>query len=469
MRKVLTWIIILALIGGGVAAYFWWRHQQATAVQSQSILRTEQIVRGDLPIAVVASGNVTVNKKLDVRFNTAGSVSRIYVKVNQRVKAGEALAQLSTTDLEHAVQQAEIALEQATLNRDILIKPATADDLELAKLNVQSAAQALEAARLGKQTAQVDADAMIVQAQRTRENTFKDWRSREGTEGEENARTLYENAEEQERIARINAEVTIKQAQAQWLTAYTRYRQAVESLHQLEQGPTAEQMRQAELQIEQAQLNLEQAQERLADARLTAPFAGLITAVNIQENLQVLPGVAAFTLIDDAQFYVEVTVDEIDIGKVRVGQAADITLDAYPQDTLTGAVERITPAALDVGGVMAYQLRVHLTSPSVTPAAGGEKGRMIRDGMTASIVIHTDLIKDILLAPNWAVRTDQSSGEAVLYCYVLGGGGVLERRDITRGRYNDTYTEVLSGLNEGDTVVLIAEERTLLDFSTVGQ
>ncbi|HOU12690.1 MAG TPA: efflux RND transporter periplasmic adaptor subunit [Anaerolineae bacterium] len=460
MKKVLTWIIILALVGGGVAAYFWWHNDQAAKAQSQSILRTGQVTRGDLTISVVASGNVVVKNKLDVRFDSAGIVEHVYARVNQRVRAGEELARLATADLERAVQQAEIALEQATLNRDMLLKPVAGEDVELARLSVQSAAQALEAAHLGKQTAQIDADAMIVQAQRARENAFKDYRAREGTNAEESARIKYENTEEQERIAKINAEVTVEQAQAQWLTAYSRYQQAVESLRKLEQSPDEQQIRQAELQIEQAQLNLEQARARLADARLTAPFAGLIAAVNVQENLQALPGVAAFTLVDDSQFYVDVTVDEIDIGKVRVGQAADVTLDAYPQAVLAGEVESIAPGALNVGGIISYKLRVHLTD---TRAVN------IRDGMTASIVIYTERVEDILLAPNWAVRTDQSSGETTLYCTVLRADGVPERRAITRGRYNDTFTEILSGLNEGDTVVLIAEERTLLDFSAFGQ
>ncbi len=465
MKKVFAWILVLGLIAGGIVGFFWWRNRQAAQAQSQSILRTGQVTRGDLNITVVASGNVAVKNKLELRFKTAGVVEQINVKINQRVRAGEELARLSTTDLEHAVQQAEIALEQAQLNRDILAKPTTEADLELAKLNVQSAAQALEAARLGKQTAQVDADAMIVQAQRARENAFKDYRAREGTAEEESARKKYENAEEQERIARLNAEVTVKQAQAQWLTAYSRYQQAVENLHKLEQGPDEQQLRQAELQIEQAQLNLEKAQAQLADARLTAPFAGLITAVNVQEGLQALPGVAAFTLVDDSQFYIDVTVDEIDIGKIHIGQTAEVSLDAYPQATLPGEVESIAPGALNVGGVVSYRLRVRLL-----PLDKEMQDKVvIRDGMTASVLIRTETIENALLVPNWAVRIDQSTGETVLYCYILRPDGLPERRDITRGRYNDTLTEVLSGLQEGETVVLIAEERTLLDFSTFGR
>ena len=464
MKKVLTWIIILALIGGGIAAYLWWRGEQATAQQSSNILRTEQVTRGDLGITVVASGNVAVNNKLDLRFDSTGVVDHIYVQVNQRVRAGEALAQLATTDLERAAQQATIALEQATLNRNILTKPIAAEDVELARLNVQSAAQALEVARIGKQTAQVDANAMIVQAQRARESAYRDYSNQQS----EDTRLKFQNAEEQEYIARKNAVVTEEQAQAQWLAAYSRYQQAVESLRKLEEGPDEQQIRQAELQIEQAQLNLEQAQARLAEARLTAPFAGLIAAVNVQEDVPASPGVTAFTLVDDSQFYVDVTVDEIDIGKVSNGQTADVTLDAYPDSIIDGVVESIAPGAVNVGGIISYRLRVRLSPPSVPPDGGDERGGMIRDGMTASIVIHTDLIEDVLLVPNWAIRSDQSTGETILYCYILHADGIPERRTITRGRYNETSTEILSGLQAGDTVALVTEERSLLELIPFG-
>jgi len=471
MKKAFTWIIILALIGGGIAAYLWWREEQATAQRSSAILRTGQVTRGNLSLTVVASGNVAANNKLDLRFDSAGIVERVYVRANQRVQGGEALAQLGTADLERAVQQATLAFEQAQLNRSILAKPPTDDDVQLAKLNVQSAAQALEVARLGKQTAQVDAEAMVVQAQRARESAYIDYSNKQS----EDARLRFQNAEEQEYIARINAEVTQEQAQAQWLAAYNRYQQAVESLRKLEEGPDEQQIRQAELQIEQAQLNLDQAQARLSDANLTAPFAGLIATVNVQEGVQASPGTTAFTLVDDSQFYVDVTVDEIDIGKISIGQTADIALDAYPDTVLAGVVESVAPGALNVGGIVSYRLRVWLSPPSLTPDGGDERGVALRDGMTASIVIYTDIVEDVLLAPNWAVRADQSTGETLFYCYVLRTDGaeadfrVPERRTITRGRFDETYTEILSGLQAGDTVVLIAEERSLFDFAPFGR
>ena len=106
------------------------------------------------------------------------------------------------------------------------------------------------------------------------------------------------------------------------------------------------------------------------EARLSAPFAGLIATVNVQEGVQAALGAAAFTLVDDSQFYVDVTVDEIDIGKIGLGQAANVTLDAYPNSVISGTVESIAPGALNVGGIISYRLRVKLSSPSVPPPGG---------------------------------------------------------------------------------------------------
>lgn len=455
MKQLRGWLIFLIILAGGITGFLWFRNKAQIATQNQEILRTAEIGRGDLAITVSASGNSTVNEKVDLRFNMVGTVEHIAVDVNERVAAGQELARLDTVDLERAVQQAQIALEQAQLNRDTLVKPPDEEDLELAQLAVQSAAQDLEVARIGKQTAQADANSMIVQAQRARENAFKDLQSVIGTSAEENARTAYDNAEEQEHLATINAELTSEQAQAQWLMAYNTYQQAKENLKKLEQGPDTKQVRLAELQIKQAQLNLDQAQSNLSDAILEAPFAGLVAAINAQEGLQAPVNLPAFTLVDDTAFYIDITVDEIDIGKVVLGQPVGITLDAYPATILTGTVQSIAPAATTIGGIISYDVRVQLTDAGDT---------VLRDGMTASVVIQTGTVENVLLVPNWAIRTEQSGQQSQPYCYVLHEDGTLERRNLTLGRYSESFTEVLDGLEEGDTVALVPEERNLFEL-----
>lgn len=459
MKRIRGWIIFLIILAGGVAGFLWFRNRAQTDAQSQEILRTANIARGDLTVTVSASGNSRVSEKIDLRFSTSGTVEHVAVDVNERVKAGQVLARLNTADLERAIQQSKIALEQAQLNLDTLVKPIVEEDLELARLAVQSAAQGLEAARLGKQTSQIDANNMIVQAQRARENAFKDLQSVVGTSSEERARSKFESAEEQEYLAKINAELTNEQAQAQWLAAYNGYQQAAENLNKLEQSPDANRVRQAELQIEQAQLNLEQTQSNLANTVIEAPFAGLIVAVNVQEGTQAPVSSPAFTLVDDAAFYVDVTIDEIDIGKVAVGQSADVTLDAFPDTIVSGTVENIAPSSINIGGIIAYRVKVHLTETG---------DAVLRDGMTANVVIHTRTIENILLIPNWAIRTDQSGQEPQLYCYVLRSDGAPERRNIILGHYSEGFTEVLDGLEEGDTIALVAEERSLFDLGGPG-
>lgn len=441
---------MIVVLAGAAAGFWWWRERQSPQTSFAEILRVAEVARGDLAITVVASGNIVVRDKVNLYFRRAGTVSAVAVAENARVQAGQPLAQLDTAALERAARNAEIALEQAQLNLKTLTKPADEADLELARLTVQSAAQTLEALRLGKVTAQSDADALIVDAQRARENAFKDYLSLKDQGGDATrAYEKYENLVEQERIAHINANLIVKQAGDQWLAAYYRYQQAQYALKLREQGPDETQIAQAELQVTQAELNLEQARHNLSDAVLIAPLEGLVGAVNVQAGVPAPLQGPALVLVDDSVFYVDVMIDEMDIGKLTLGQAAEVTLDAYAGQTLRGVVETLAPAPTNVGGIISYQARVRLTDTA---------GVAVRDGMTANVVVAADRYADVLLIPNWAVRTDRRDN--TIYTYRLENGAPV-RVDIVVGRRNDTYTEVLSGLASGDEVALITEERIL--------
>lgn len=461
MKKVITWIIILAVIAGGVWGVLWWREQRA---QSQSatgdVLRTGQVTRGELVISVPASGNVAVNRKVNLSFKLPGNVTAVSVAVSDQVKAGQELARLDTANLERAVRQAEIALEQARLNLETLQKPAGEEDIRLAELAIQNAAQALEVARISKEAAEAQASLSIRVAQDAAD------KMQEAYEGAVDrldqmglplsyaagVTAAYMEAEGNVGITQVKAEYQLQQIRSQWLSAYQSYRQAQENLAKLQAGPDADRIRQAELQIEQAQLSLEQAKENLNNASLNAPFDGIVAAVNIQAGAAAPTGLPAVTLLDTSELYIEVNVDEIDIGKIAVGQPVSVTLDAHPQATLRGIVERIAATPTNVGGVIAYKLRVKLADTG---------GLLVLEGMTVSVLIQTDTISDVLLIPNWAVRTDQTSSETYVYLMV---DGVPVRTPITTGERSDTHTVVTDGLPEGATVALVTETRSLFDM-----
>lgn len=461
MKKVFTWFVILAVVAAGLGGVLWWRNRQA---QSQStaldILRTGQVTRGELTITVPASGNITVNQKGNLSFKLPGDITSVSVALSDHVTAGQELARLDTTDLERAVRQAEIALEQARVNLETLQKPASEEDIRLAELAIQNAAQSLEVARISKEAAEAQASLSIRTAQ---DAANKMEEAYEGTIDRLDQMGLplsygagvtaaYMEAEGNVGITQVKAEYQIQQIQSQWLSAYQAYRQAQENLAKLQAGPDADRIRQTELQIEQAQLSLEQAKERLTNTVLIAPFDGIVAAVNIQEGATAPTGLPAITLLDTSELYIEATVDEIDIGKVAVGQPVSVTLDAHPEAALRGTIERIAATSTNVSGIVAYKLRVKLADTG---------GLLVLDGMTVSVLIQTDIVSDVLLVPNWAVRTDQESSETYVYRIV---DDIPVRTPIVTGERSDTHTIITSGLPEGATVALVTETRNLLDM-----
>ncbi len=463
MKKFLTWVLITVMATLIVAGFQWSRGRQLDQQTEQAILRTAQITRGDLEITIATSGNVTVKQKSELQFKIPGYVDMVAVEVSDRVEAGEVLARLDTEELDRTIRQSEIALAQARLNLDMLIEPADAEDLELAELAIQNASQSLAIAEIRQEVTEAEGNQNVRIAQDILEQTedayenYQDILKKYNLPGGYAAgvNAAYMEAEGNVGITQVKAEYEIEQAQSQWLMAYNSYRQAQKSLKDLEQGPDEEQIRQAQLQIEQAQLNLEQIRESLSQALIEAPFDGVISAVNVQANTPAPTGRPAITLLDDTTFYVDVTIDEIDIGKVADGQPVTITLDAYLDVELQGEVVRIAVVPTNFGNIIAYPVQVKLIQTA---------GTEVRDGMTANVTISTEKLEDVLLIPNWAVRTDQSSRETYIYCYCMQDG-LPTRVEITTGKRNETYTEVLSGLEEGTTVALVSEERNLLEFS----
>lgn len=461
MKKLFTWFIILAVIAAGIGGALWWRNRQAESQSATGdVLRTGQVTRGELVITVPASGNVVASRKVNLSFKLPGNVTSVSVAVSDQVKAGQELARLDATNLERAVRQAEIALEQARVNLATLQKPASEEDIRLAELAIQNAAQALEVARISKEAAEAQASLSIRAAQDAADKMEEAY---EGTVDRLDQMGLplsyaagvtaaYMEAEGNVGITQVKAEYQLQQIRSQWLSAYQSYRQAQENLAKLQAGPEADRIRQVELQIEQAKLSLEQAKDSLANANLSAPFDGVVAAVNIQAGAAAPTGLPAVTLLDTSELYLEVNVDEIDIGRIAVGQPVSVTLDAHPQTTVRGTVERIAATPSNVGGVIAYKLRVKL-------ADTGEL--LVLDGMTASVLIQTNTISDVLLIPNWAVRTDQASSETYVYRIV---DGLPVRTPITTGARSDTHTVVTAGLPEGATVALVAETRSLFDM-----
>lgn len=463
MKKVIRVIALIAVVGAIVGGLLWWRSRGGSpSGEETEVLRTAQITRDTLDLTAAASGTIRAQRRLDVAFEANGVVAEVYVEVGDRVERGQELARLDEDAPARALRQAELSLQQAMANLSALLEPPADEDLDLVQLAIQEAMQAMSVADLSRELAEARAANNIDRAQDLEADTREAYeRYLEALERfnlpeayAAGITAAYMEAQGNVGITRLRSDHAIQQAKSQWSAAYQRYQEAQRNLENLRTGPADEQVRQLELQIDQAELNLEQARADLASAVITAPFAGVIAAVNVQEGTQAPVGLPAFSILDDTAHFAEITVDEIDIGQVQEGQSATIVLDAYPNVTIEATVERIDALPTTLGGIIAYPVEVGLSDGTAAD---------IRDGMTASARILVEQREDVLLVPNWAVRTDQTSGETFTYCYCIREGQPT-RVPVELGARSESFTEVISGLQEGDTVALLPESQDLLQF-----
>jgi HlyD family secretion protein len=157
--------------------------------------------------------------------------------------------------------------------------------------------------------------------------------------------------------------------------------------------------------------------------------------------------------VDDSVFHIDVEVDEVDIGQVEVGQSAFIELDALPGQGLTGSVTSISPiAAAEAGDVVSYIVRVDL-DPAEVP---------LRSGMTATVDIVVEELEGVLRIPNWAIRIDRRTGDT--YVNIQGPDGGLVEVDVELGLRGDAYSQVVSGLEKGQEVLVSLEREELSLF-----
>jgi HlyD family secretion protein len=209
-------------------------------------------------------------------------------------------------------------------------------------------------------------------------------------------------------------------------------------------GSTEGQIAAAQARVEQAQVALELAELALEKGALHAPFEGVVAAVNVTADEIASAGpLPAIALLDVSRFRMTVGVDEIDVGRLVVGQVAQVTLDALPDVEITGVVERIAPAATIEGGVVYYDVVIEL-DPSDVP---------IRADMTANATIVVEELTDVLLIPTWVVRVDDA-GQT--YVNQQAGDEVV-RTDVALGVRHEGYAQVLGGLSEGDEAIWVQE------------
>jgi len=181
---------------------------------------------------------------------------------------------------------------------------------------------------------------------------------------------------------------------------------------------------------------------------IAAPFDGVVADITITEDKEITAATSAtpaITLVDTSGIEMRGFIDEIDVAMVQVGQEANILLDALPDDEIEGRVAFISPIGTTLIGVVSYDTTISLDNP-----VDG-----LRDGMSATAEVIIERRDDVLLILNRAIRGTTENPMVVVLV-----DGQQEEREITLGLTDGINTEVLSGLEEGEEVIIpTAKER----------
>jgi multidrug efflux pump subunit AcrA (membrane-fusion protein) len=245
-------------------------------------------------------------------------------------------------------------------------------------------------------------------------------------------------------VRRVATDEALDQAEERYSVSKTRVASACKAL-ELAETRYAEEMRQGRAEVARAASALENARVQLSYATITAPIEGVIASVSTEEGETVAAGMQAptfVTIIDLKRLQVDAYVDEVDIGKVKVGQRAAFTVDAFPATEFEGKVSTIYPKAVIQDNVVNYDVVVDIE----TPYRG-----LLRPEMTASVTIFLEKREGVLAVPVKAVQ--RVRGNTVVYLPADGGP---EPREIKAGWRDGQWIEVASGLQEGQTVLLEA-------------
>jgi HlyD family secretion protein len=429
-KKIVLGILALIIVTG---AWGYFRYQSTKDIV---VVQTGKALRSDLTAIVSASGEVKPKVYVNVGANAFGKIIHLYVKEGDRVKKGQLLAQL-----ENVQSAADVAATKASLEAAQTDTIAADAGLTTAKADLNRAKADVEKSRL-------------------------DWIRAEG---------LYKDA--------LISKAEYESRKASWQTSEAGLAQADARVAQAKA-----QLDSSDRHTAQTRATLTRASDVLQKTTYEAPFDGVITNLPVREGetvvigIQNSPGSTLMTIADMSVITAEVKVDETDIVNVRLGQPAEVSIDAMPKKTFTAIVSEIGDNAI---------VRSSGVSTSQQTSASQEAKDFkvvvtlqnppedLRPGLSATAKITTATRKDALAIPIQALtmrtqadldaarNTEKGSVQAAAPVpeasknkkdsesqgvFVIRSGKA-EFTPVQTGVAGTTDIEVMNGLKEGDEIV----------------
>lgn len=505
-KKRLAIVVVILAIAG----YFVYKHYSAPAQTTRYV--TAAAAKTTIISTITGTGQVQAQSQLDVKPQTDGRLTTVNVKQNDQVKKGDVLGIIDQQSAANSVAQAKASLEQAQANYDKLMAGATANTIATSQLSIQSAQQALDQAKTSynntvtTQQQAVDKaysnmlnDSLEIDPSDTQstvtltltgnytgktQGSYIISTSQTGGGYSYNITGLGSNSGPINRglpmplgnglyvtfaasgtispstswtinipntkasgyLNDLNAYTTTQQTQTNSVqsaqdaitAAQNNLDKANLSYQATVQPPTDSDIASAKAQITSAQSQLANAETAYQATVLTAPFDGVVAAVDFAAGDKMTAG-STFATIITQQRVAKITLNEVDVAKIKLGQKATMTFDAIPDLQMTGSVAQIDTLGTVSQGVVSYNVQIALDTSD----------DRIKPGMSVSANVITDVAADTLSVPSSAVKSNAAGS----YVQILGSNGQPQNKAVQVGISDDTNTQILSGLNEGDQVV----------------
>ncbi|GAA4711637.1 efflux RND transporter periplasmic adaptor subunit [Brevibacillus fulvus] len=389
-KRNITIILSALLLLAGCSSKEAAEPQPAQQEETVTPVIVDTVKKGAVNLEAGFTAKLAPFQEVQVSSKVSGKITSLPVKLGQYVNKGQVLFQLDKQDLENSVRQAEAALQVSRANLQQSGNSSTSG-LEQAKNSLRQAEQALADAKRDQQRMQQLFSQGAISAQQM-----------------EQANTALTNAQ----------------------TAYDNAKQTLQSAQQMSSVVVSE------ASVKQAEVSLQNAREQLANATVTAPISGFIASVDGEVGQMASAQTPVVTVVNTNPLLVKANLSENDIRNVKVGTVAKVTIPSYDQ-TIDAKVTAVSP-------VMDEQLKAYPVEISI-PNPNNE----LKPDLVVNVVFQTGSGDDKLVISRAAVV--ESGGKQYVYKVE---GDTAKQVEVTTGQSSSDYIEIVSGLAEGDQIVV---------------
>ena len=463
MRRAIIVIVLVVALAAGITV---WLRARSNPDPNAEEMQTAKVQRGTVTLTVSSDGVLQPLTTVAVKSYAGGRVDVLAVEVGDLVKADDLIAKIDPTDSLTSYEQARADLEVAQARRTQAREQAdvqptmTRAAIAQAEANHNAALKDLQRLQRAEQPqTRAQARATLEKAKANLDIAEKEMARVQGLK----AQGFVPQSDVDSALNRRDlAKAELTSVQERWDTlqdelvpglesAQARVAQAKAGLNRAQADSVQDRLRNADVASAKAQVRRAEAQVRNAEIMLKyttilAPRAGVILQKYVEQGTiitsgrsSVAQGTDIVQLGDLTKMFVEVSLDEADVGKVHLKQTVDIRVEAFPDEPFRGAVTRVNPQAVSQQNIATVLVTVQIENPDAR----------LKPGMTASCDFLVEKVEDTLYLASRAIR--EQSGEHLVT--VMRNG---KQVDVTVevGIVGNERTEILDGLREGAEVIL---------------